>query len=276
MAFACALAAVSAVFVGGISYIRVVEITRDLDVAKLDSEARLIAPRFEAAFTQLQSDAVAVSRMPPFQGIIRSTGNGGIDPLDGSTTEQWRLRLQTIFRSIMDHRPGYVQMRYIGVADGGRELVRTDRKDGALIDVPIEALQQKAQESYFQEALKLKDGEVYFSKVSLNRDHGKVDGDLPVLRIFAPVWSRTGTIFGMVVINAHAAQLLESVLGDVDARGDIYVVTESGDWMARKQDGTLSPLHLRGAVSENAPAIVREIAQPVSTERLGDVTVEGE
>ena len=95
------------------------------------------------------------------------------------------------------------------------------------------------------------------TKVSLNRDHGKVDTGLPVLRVVAPVWSPAGTIFGMLVINVHAAPLLHSVLSDIDASGDIYVVTESGGWMVRTRGGPVSTRHLTAGAAAHVPVSAR-------------------
>ncbi len=125
------------------------------EVKNLGDEANLMGIRLVSGIQTLRQDVQFLSKTPPIQGIIRTRGTGGIDPLDGSTERLWRQRLMTIFTEFLQAKPGYTQIRYIGVADAGREIVRVDRRGDALVAVPDKDLQKKLDEPYMQGAIQL-------------------------------------------------------------------------------------------------------------------------
>lgn len=136
--------------------------THDLSVANaqttLRSEAQKLAVQVGSDLEFVVDELRFVSQTPPIAGIIRSERNGGVDPNDGSTTELWRRRLEQIFTAMMVNQPYYSQLRYIGVQDNGRELVRVDQSGGLRWSVPAEELQQKGPEPYMRDALGLGPG----------------------------------------------------------------------------------------------------------------------
>jgi len=82
---------------------------------------------------------------------------GPLDPRDGTTLDQWRAGLATRFAAELAAKPVYTQFRVIGIADGGREIVRVDRSGphGAIRNVPDGELQRKADSYYFKQAIGL-------------------------------------------------------------------------------------------------------------------------
>ncbi len=66
---------------------------------------------------------------PPVKGIMRAVSNNGIDPLDGTVEAQWISRLEIIFKGYIENHPDILQLRYIGFADNGKEIVRVERRD---------------------------------------------------------------------------------------------------------------------------------------------------
>jgi len=199
---------------------------------ELEAEAELVSPLMQTVFTKMRSDIVFLSRTPPVQGLIRSMKNDGIDPYDGSTTSLWIKRLETIFESMIMTKDSYIQIRYIGVADEGRELVRVNKKNGEPERVPSSRLQQKADEFYFQEILKTPANAVYYSPVTLNREKGQIQKPLlPVIRSAMPIYDEDGTVFGMIVINAAYEEVLKDALKDVDIDKDIFIINKSGDFI---------------------------------------------
>lgn len=264
---ACALVLGTALVVGGFYYNWIVDLTLERALERRAVEARLMAPQVREAYDRMRHDAVAISQMPPFQGIIRSLRNGGADPKDGSTYDDWRERLETIFAAIMLERSDYVQMRYIGLADGGRELVRTDAIGGDIFHTQGERLQRKASQPYFQAGLKLSPGDVYFSAITSNRDFGEIQDNRPMLRVVAPVRDRDGVLFGFMVINAHFGHLIENVIGRMETEHEFFVVTDSGDFVRRRPGE--GQVRLTRGVEAN-PATPPEIVRLVLDGRVED------
>lgn len=230
MLLCCSLAVGSALAVGGLVYWRTHERTNAQAIESLGTETRLAAARFRTQFQQLNNDVFVISRTPPIQGMIRSTRNGGVDPLDQSTTELWRNRLETIFISLMEARPAYFQMRYIGFEDGGRELVRVDRRSDGFLRVPQERLQRKEHEPYFQRLLETGASDAVYSDVTYNREFGEVDPRMiPTVRVMLPVEDPQGAGYGIVIVNADYYQFLNEILSELALRRATFIVDEEGD-----------------------------------------------
>ena len=163
---ACTCTLISIMLVGTYNYYISNSIAQNIRTEKLANETRLVTQSVQNMYSRMLSDLFILSQTPPITGIIRSKAHAGIDPLDGSSTEIWRQRLATIFTSVLSQSPNYTQIRYVGISDGGREIVRANQKNGNIHIVDNDHLQKKATEPYFKEALLLKSGEHLFSDVT--------------------------------------------------------------------------------------------------------------
>ncbi len=178
-------------------------------------------------------DVLLISSIPPISGIIRATDAGGIDPVDDSSTKEWEARLTSIFRSILLTHKNYFQIRFIGIANNGKELVRVDRSGTDIIAVPHNELQEKGHRDYFQEAIMLSAGEVYLSQINLNREHGQISQPVTrTMRLATPIHDpANGRLFGMVIINVDVGPILDELEGLVKSPSVIYLVNGSNDFL---------------------------------------------
>ena len=160
----------------------------------------------------MRQNVMALSEMPPVEGIINASRNiSGFDSLGNSGLEFWKLRLEQVFSAFIATRSYYFQLRLIGVADMGRELVRVDRIAGRAVTVPEQNLQLKGDRDYFREAIKMKQGQVYLSPINLNREYGRIEvPHRPTLRAAAPVFGPDGKVFGIFVANMDMSIALET------------------------------------------------------------------
>ena len=254
----CGAALLTALTTGAVTYVQTVRITMNAGVEKLKEETRLEALRLKGAYGRMEHDAFVASNTPPIQGIIRSLNNGDIDPEDNSSTALWRTRLETIFISVMKAAPYYTQMRYIGIADEGRELVRVNAVPGGGYErVAAEKLQQKAGEEYFQKGMKLPENSVYFSDITYNREHNKIEENLQLmLRTVYPVFTPDGRRFGMIVINADYGKLLIDTFKNANLQANFLITDRSGDYLEYiKESGALNFVS-RHDTAKPAPAFV--------------------
>ena len=231
----CGSVLCSCLLVGGFFYAEVSKNAHELQLKELSTQAKIISPFFQAAFNAMRSDIVALSRVEPVQEIMQGMTSAH-DNADRHAADQAKKRLEDIFASVISSKSSYVQIRYIGLADGGRELVRVNRDGETVSRVLPQDLQRKAQEPYFKTALKLKPGQVYFSVVSLNREHGKVQQPfLPVIRALIPVYDKAGkTMFGFLAINASYERILNDAIKPFARDKTFYVVNEFGDYILFK------------------------------------------
>jgi signal transduction histidine kinase len=246
--------------IGFVNYLWIERLTLQRAVSRLEAQAQLILPQIDAAYQRLTTDVQTVSRMPPFKGLARSIPNGDIDPRDGSTSEHWRNRLATIFRSIMAARPEYLSMTYVGLADGHRELVRVDRQpDGTLQAEADGALRQQGARPYLEAARALPDGDVHLSAITGDRPDDALAPHKSALRAITPVHDAQGEVFGFLVISANYDLLLKRVLRHVESAADLYVISSGGDYIRRAPDGRISDLVRHSEDMSDVPAPVAAV-----------------
>ena len=200
--------------------------------ANLKEKLHIEKLRLEQTIGSLRRDTLFLSNTPPVSGIMRATQNRGYDSRYNNTIMVWEERLQQIFSAFSKAHPEYYQIRFIGVADGGREIVRIDYRDGRIEVTPPGKLQRKADRDYFKATLALRDGEVHLSEFNLNREGGVIEQPhLPTLRAAVPVFDSSGHIFGMVVINMDARDLLMPAGSAMQAGVHAYVTNMDGQYL---------------------------------------------
>lgn len=123
----------------------------------------------------LATRARIICQTPAISGIARALANHGVDPLDGSSLAVWLARLEQICQAYVVNVPDLLQLRLIGVADGGCELVRIQRdlSGRATIVAPAD-LQWKGDQAYFTEAMRLPEDTIYFSPIELNQEQNQI------------------------------------------------------------------------------------------------------
>lgn len=189
---------------------------------------------FNQTFANNVADVLFLAKTPPVQGIVRATDNNNYDDLEQSSRARWQQRLSQIFQAYLSSDSAIAQIRYIGVADSGRELVRVQREhgDGAIVEKTADALQSKAHRNYFQRTARLSSGEIFISDISLNREHGRLEYPLwPTYRVATPVFDNNSTLFGMIVINYHAGALLERIKSDLPADTALFLNNTRGHYI---------------------------------------------
>ena len=232
----CGIAMAMGLAIGVLNYYRMTSMALESSVEGLGAETRLFALRLGNTYLELENDATVVSALPPVEGIIRASKNDEIDPRDQSTEAQWRGRLETIFESMMDVRVAYTQMRFIGIADHGRELVRVNRTSSGFERVPVGQLQQKESEPYFQAAIQTGGDDVIYSDVTFNRENGVVTlPGTPTLRVIMPVYDGNHSLFGFLVINVDYAVMIRRSLLGIETHGNLLVVNSDGDYFTRAE-----------------------------------------
>lgn len=205
--------------------------------ARFGADNERVASELAARLGGIRADVRAVLGSAAVQGVVRAQESGGVDPRDGTPGELWRERLASLLMADLETRPSHLQFRLIGLADGGRELVRVDRSGpgGSVRVVPAGELQRKGGRSYVSRAVERAPGDVYISQIELNREHGKVElPPLPVVRAATPVVAAGGEIFGLMVLNVDMRPALERIRS-ADSRGHHYVLSEAGDYLVHPE-----------------------------------------
>lgn len=175
-----------------------------LTISNNEKTVKFSAIELQNLIKYTERDIFFIENIPPLQGIFRAQKNGGIDPLDGSTEDEWKNRLISILISLSQAKKEfYDQVRYID--ENGKEVIRINNSGGEAKVVPTSELQYKGEKKYFIETKRLKKGELYISAIELNREGSPSKISLPykpVIRYATPLYSDDNQIKGILIINA--------------------------------------------------------------------------
>ncbi len=173
-----------------------------------------------------------IAKTPPVKGIIRANQNDGYDSAGGSSLEQWKGRLASIFHEKLASTPTLLQLRYIGLANNGREIVRVDRSGDEIIHVSEKDLQEKGGRDYFQEGMKLPPGAAYISDVQLNREHGEISQpQTPTIRCVVPIFDENGAPFGAIVANLNLNVVFEFLQNFNSVSSKTFIANSQGEYL---------------------------------------------
>src|SRR5204863_440708 len=164
--------------------------------------------------------------------MVNAHFNNGTDPVDGLSEKTWRDRLLTGIVADVGANRAYAKFRIIDAE--GVEYLRVDRSgpNGAVRVVADSALQSKEDRFFFQEAIKLAEGQIYVSPVDLNVDDGIIQvPHVPTLRIASPLFGPDRRLFGIVIINIDMREVFDRVRNSIRKGESVYVVGRNGDYL---------------------------------------------
>ncbi|MDB5501868.1 MAG: multi-sensor hybrid histidine kinase [Tardiphaga sp.] len=212
-------------------------------LARLSTQARARLGILDIYLGGVRGDILALRALPANDGLLRAVQGGGFDALESATEAKWRERLEGIYLGQLRAKPAIQQLRLIGIADGGREIIRVDRSgpaDTLRVALPGE-LQPRGDRRYFREAIALRPGEVYISPIEPNRESGVPEmpevPELPVLRFATVVQDPAGRAFGIVVADLDIRPIFAGIAAAMDDNAQIYVVNAHGDFLLHPDAG---------------------------------------
>ena len=265
----CLVTLFSTVVIGAAGYVKLKQVILQSAVESLAGKTRLVALKFTEPYGIMERDVRLFAHTSPVIGMTRSLANGGIDPESGLSTEQWRARMETVCSTLLNLHSYYTQARFIGIADGGRELVRVNRSDGALKAVAPADYQQKGSESYFVATLGLPRDQIYFSEVTYNRERGQIAlPKVATIRAAIAVYDDDGKPFGIVVINANYEEMLRQTFEQIPSDVDTTVMNSHGDYMHRSPGQPPNPLEFHEGYTRIAPPFERYFEASAKAEQV--------
>ncbi|WP_194441885.1 PAS domain-containing hybrid sensor histidine kinase/response regulator [Pseudoalteromonas simplex] len=185
-----------------------------------------------SSIAESKSDLRFLYSTPPISGLPRAEFNDGIDPYDGTTYNQWKERLETIFIGFMENNLAVEQLRVIAVTAEGRELIRVQRVGASVEAVPDYSLQAKSGELYFLPSSQLETNQIYMSPLTLNKEFGEVVFPYqPMLRFSIPIFSDKGKRYAFLIMNVNANALIDNLKRTVFNYSDLIISSSEGDFI---------------------------------------------
>ncbi len=228
-----ALVAVAVTAVGWLSYRSLERAIAPRVLERIETQVRFAASALEARARTTPGDVTTFQILPAIGGLMRARLNGGVDPVDGTTEAAWRQRLEVQLAAQMALKPAY-SLRFIGIADNHRELVRVDRfgPNGTVRSVPEAELKQVGDAAYFRDTIDLPPDGIYVSPVGLNEEDGVIETPhVASMMVAKPVRTADGKPLGIVIINADMRPALETVRASARPGERLYVVDAKGNYL---------------------------------------------
>ncbi len=204
---------------------------------RLKHTAETVEVRFNASLEAIGKDVLFLAETPPVPGLVRaqrgplvSRRDGRWDQRTNHSEREWREQLVEIFDVFLQNRASYLRISYIGLANGGRELVRIERQDSETFAVPTDSLRQRGDRSYFTEAVNLPAGVVFLSEIEYAPDP-RAPGEpvIPMLRAATPVYDEDGQAFGILLIDVDFRPELRTLQVLTDPDISLYLANNRGE-----------------------------------------------
>lgn len=233
-----ALVLATAGTVGFLSYRNIAAIAIPRALVRLDAHARARAVDLSNLVANARADLRGFRHIIGLDEVIALSR----DPAAGQTglsLAQWRGRIAQRLVAELDAKQQYLAFRIIGLADGGRELVRAQRPTagGAARIVPDAELEQKSDRPYFTRTMAAHDGEVVVSAVELNQEDDTIETPrAPVVRVSTPIFGPDGAPFGLLIINVDMRSTFKRLDETTSLDAATYVVNERGDYLSHPDD----------------------------------------
>ena len=274
-----ALVVVTAGTGGILSYRSIAAIAIPRTLVRLDAHARAITVDLDNIVSNARAELKAFRNVIGLEEVIARSRDPSIERRGGLTLAQWRARLAQRLVAQLEAKPDYAQFRIIGIADGGREIIRVERGPGSEIRVvPDAELQRKSDRDYFRQTIAAPAGVIEVSPVELNQENGKIETPhVPVVRVSTPIFAPDGTLFGITIINLDMRSAFRRIADTADPDTTVYVVNERGDYLAHPDPSRAfgfefgTPHHIQDDYPALAQAMVTGQRDPgVITDRDGN------
>lgn len=256
--------------VGGNFYIHSDRLMQQQQRHALEIKTDLIQPVLDDFYQASFSDLQFLSRTPPVQGIVSAQAQN-----DQVAYNLWRRRLEKIFSELVNSKPDYLRISYLGVEDMGQALVDVIKRPHGVEVTPSSKLPQQGLQPYFIHALNLLPGQVYFSDISLKREGGRVVKPyVPTLVLSVPIYSKlSGDVFGVVAIEADFGAFLERLEQRLLKDVRLYIANRAGDYLSHPDKTKVFGFDLgrRYLMQDEFPEL-RELIESGKQTALADVS----
>ena len=233
-----------------------------LQQAALVRDAGDAAAQLRADLDAVRQDARFLSHLPPICGLLGARAQADSDALDNVAALYLRDRLASLFGAFLRSRPDYLDVRLIGMAAGGGDIVHVVR-DGADVHVVMPGQRgDAAAPEDLQAIAALAPGQVHLSDIAPAPRYG--DGAVAgprILRAAVAIHDGQGALFGAIILTQDVGLRLDALQAAVDPAFQLYLVDAGGNALVLPDPAPgpgpaardRHPLHRRPADAAGAP-----------------------
>ncbi|MEE4246424.1 MAG: PDC sensor domain-containing protein, partial [Kangiellaceae bacterium] len=244
-------------------------------ITELKKDSELVNLLLQVEYRQAYRDLVILSRSIALRGVTDNLMSN-----DNDLKQQKRLGFEKLAAQLLATTPSYSQVRIIENITPGNEVARVDKKNNEIIIVEPKDYQNKARRDYFKNAVRTKQGQVYISDITLNREYGEVVYPIePVLRFSAPIYDASNQVVAVVVLNIDFNANIEMLRSINPPDASLVLVNQYGDYLIQDDMNRVFGFdqNSRYKIQDDYPELGRLFSDKVAAERLVDVsTVNGD
>lgn len=172
----------------------------DNATSSLNHNNESVVTQFRTFLKDIQRDISFMSKNPFLYQFITNQSN-----------EDLKNNLSGEFLSLLSTNKQYLQLRLIGIEQGGREIIRAEKFVDSFGLVDNEHLQKKGDRDYFIETINLPEDSIYYSEINLNQEYGKITLPMvPTMRMAKPIFLN-GKPFGIIIINIDLSYVFDEL-----------------------------------------------------------------
>jgi PAS domain S-box-containing protein len=191
-------------------------------------QERLQSQELFQGISSARRDLLVLRNSPVLHTLVRELDKAP----SSAASSAWKQRLTDTFISFIKSSPDYMQMRLVGVKNGGHELVRVDRTGKKVIVTAGHNLQNKSHRDYYRAITQLGPGDVYTSNINLNREFGKISTPrTPTIRVATPLYYGRKQMFAFLIINVDLTRAFAAISKLVEPGSSLYIVNKKGDYL---------------------------------------------
>lgn len=205
---------VSAYFLFHYSSKEILELTED----GIEHSSDMILLKFDTYLENLETDLNQLANSPLLDRFLKDNRTENLDLL---TKE---------YLAFLGSKKIYFQLRLLSI-DSGKELIRVERNHQIVRATSPSELQNKSGRDYYNEIIKLPNDSIYYSKIDLNKEFGKISEPItPTLRIAKKL---PGNIDGgvIVIINVDLNKLFDDLKNALPDAYDLRVANQDGHYL---------------------------------------------
>jgi signal transduction histidine kinase/CheY-like chemotaxis protein len=187
--------------------------------SNIQHSTEIIQIKIDEYLNELESDIQYLSSSPLLDRYL------------SSSLKDDKQLLSENYLALIKSKPDYSQVRFIANDEFGNEVVRVDRKKDDCFIVEDKNLQIKGDRPYFKETVNFPNDKVYYSKIDLNKEFGKISiPHTPTLRVAKAIY-HNGKVRGVIVINTNLTKLFETLSNTVKDDYSLRILNDHGFYL---------------------------------------------
>lgn len=271
--FTLFVAVFPAFIITSIQYFQSRQLVESIAANQLAGTTRLFSDKLSDVFESIERDARFLVETPSMAGVVKSAILPAPDSgSSGFIMEGWRLGLERLFRSLLVEQELYSQIELIGIADGGREMVRVSRTELGIETASVRQLALKADFPYLRKVDTFGRAGTYIAEVTLDKSPTDGNGKAgPAIQLTLPIHDERNALFGVLVLNADLHSMLRKTLPQLPRGHTVLLTTLEGDFLEYDAQKTETSFHFRTDPDWYEPPFYDVLRETELSESLNNV-----